>query len=73
MRTTMITREDYDKQIDKIMLCGRNRGPHDYVPTNWIKNKDTESISYFMCKVCFNRVSMQTLVEHFPEIKIDQI
>lgn len=73
MRSTMLTREDYDKMIDKIMLCGRNRGPHDYIPMSWDKQKDYEAVSMVMCRVCLNRVSVKTLAEHFPEIKLDQI
>lgn len=72
MRSTMLTREDYDKMIDRVSLCGKNRGPHDYIPIKKVIEQKVESVTMFMCRVCFNRVSMDLLVEHFDEIKFDR-
>lgn len=71
MRSTMLTREDYDKMIDKVTLCGRNRGPHDYIPIRKVTEQKMENVTMLMCRVCFSRVSMDLLMEHFDEIKLD--
>ena len=65
-----ITQQEWDRRIDAIKLCGRNRGPHDWIPVRWRKIEDGEQISDFMCRVCYHRVSMATLAQYFPELKM---
>ena len=64
MQDPRISQKEYDKKIDAIKKCGENRGPHDYIPIQWNEVK----VEGFMCRVCFNRVSMESLEKHFPNI-----
>ena len=66
----IITQQELDKRIDAIKLCGANRGPHDYIPISWITASNVEKVDLLMCKVCFCRISMQTLYAHFGELKV---
>jgi len=66
----LMSQLEYDKYIDKIKVCGTNRGPHDYIPTTVFKQKDYEEVTMFMCRVCFTRVSSSLLNKEFDEIKI---
>lgn len=66
------TEKEYKRRMDAIMLCGRNMGPHDYIPISWIKDEATRTdhVTNLMCRVCFNRVNMKTLYTTFPEVTI---
>lgn len=67
-----MSQREYDKKIDAIKVCGANRGPHDYIPIKWHKLSDgtMEFVTMLMCRVCFNRVSIQTLENEFDEVTI---
>ena len=67
-----MTQQEYDRKLDSMKLCGANRGPHDYIPIAWteVENTKTErnsSITTMMCRVCFNRISLKTIYDHFKE------
>jgi hypothetical protein len=73
-RNERIWREKYEA----ITLCGKNRGPHDFIPTLWktkpVRDKDNimtdetiETVMELMCRVCFTRVSIETLLKNFPK------
>jgi hypothetical protein len=70
MTEVQITQKEYDKRIDNIKLCGINRGSHDYIPIEWKGGDDCEMVMQFMCRVCFHRVRMDTLYQHFTELKV---
>lgn len=55
---------------DSIELCGKNRGPHDYIPIEWNKSETAERITRLMCRVCFNHIAMPVLLKNYPEIKL---
>lgn len=55
---------------EKVELCGKNRGPHDYIAIQWVKVNDTESVSRFMCRQCFAHVSVSHLIENYEEVKL---
>lgn len=77
MRSKMITREQYDKEREDVLLCGKNRGPHDYIAIEWFKELDQEAncdrnkVMWLMCRTCLQRVNMETIKLHFDELKIN--
>ncbi len=60
---------ELQKKIDAIELCGKNRGPHDYMPIEWKKNEFSEYVTRLMCRICFCNVATSQLIEHYPEVK----
>jgi hypothetical protein len=65
-----LSQKEYERRIDAISVCGKNRGPHDYIPVAFAKDTNAEYVTMFICRTCFVRVSTQTLYEHFPEVKV---
>lgn len=61
---------DARRKKDAIELCGKNRGPHDYIPIEWFSSNGFNRVTRMMCIVCFNNVAMDVLIENYPEIKI---
>lgn len=59
-----------EKALDDLRCCGRNRGPHDYIPVKWVRDGEIEHVKEIMCRICFQRVNMKTLYENFSEAKI---
>lgn len=55
---------------EAVELCGKNRGPHDYIPIEWLKSETHERVTRLFCRVCFKNVAMSSLLENYPEIKI---
>lgn len=59
---------------EAVELCGKNRGPHDYMPIEWFyTEKDGvkyKRLSRLLCRVCFCNVSVQTLMANYPEVKL---
>jgi len=53
---------------EAIELCGKNRGPHDYIPIQWVKIEMTERVTRLLCRTCFRNISISTLLERYPEI-----
>jgi hypothetical protein len=60
------------KKREEIELCGKNRGPHDYVAIEWFYvEKDGikfKRVSRFICRVCFKNVNTGTLVKMYKDI-----
>ena len=65
-----MTQQEYERRIDRVKKCGENRGSHDYIPVAFKRDESIEMVTMFMCRVCFNRVSMETLYENFSEIRV---
>ena len=66
------------KKREEIELCGKNRGPHDYVPIEWFYIKDEKGIEYkrvsrFLCRVCFKNVNSGTLVKMYKDISDSEV
>jgi len=63
---------------EAIELCGRNRGPHDYIPIEWcqssvLKGQVVEGlvmnrVTRFLCRVCFNSVDTKTLLDSYKDV-----
>lgn len=69
------------ERYEAVTLCGKNRGPHDYVATFWKEwdeldkaGKPTgyrlKSVAEFMCRTCFTRVEIDTLLKNFPKAEL---
>jgi hypothetical protein len=67
MRDRALNQKEYDRKFDAVKVCGSNRGPHDYIPIRWERGETAEQVTHLMCRICFVRVSIKTLVENFPE------
>ena len=68
--SSVIDQKAIEAKIDKIKVCGANRGPPDYIPVSWIQTATAKHVTLFMCRVCFSRVSYQTLHGVFSELTI---
>jgi|ERR1017187_1823217 hypothetical protein len=53
-----------------VELCGKNMGPHDYMPIQWITVDKVENVTRMICRVCFANISLHTLIDNYPEVKI---
>ena len=68
--TPAANQKEYERKIETVTLCGKNRGPHDYIPVAWSNKEGQEWVTMFMCRVCFTRVSNKTLIDNFDEAKL---
>lgn len=63
------------KKREEIELCGKNRGPHDYIPIeHFYVEKDGiryKRVSRFLCRVCFCHVNTATLVKMYRDVSED--
>lgn len=64
------------RKKDAIELCGKNRGPHDYIPIEWRAN-DVNGITNnrvirMLCRVCFCNVTVRTFLENYPEVSYEK-
>jgi hypothetical protein len=53
---------------DAVELCGKNRGPHDYIPIEWNMTERHKRVTRLLCRVCMVHVSMKSLIENYPEV-----
>ena len=58
------------KKRETVELCGKNRGPHDYIPIEWLKTATSERVTRLMCRTCFCHISILVFLENYPDIKI---
>ena len=58
------------KKKDALEKCGKNMGPHDYIPIEWLKTETSERVTRLFCRVCFNHVSVYSVLENYTEIKL---
>ncbi len=58
------------KKKDSVEKCGKNMGPHDFIPIQWTRSENIESVTRLLCRVCFCNVSMKMLIENYPEVKL---
>ena len=61
---------DARKKREAIELCGKNRGPHDYVPIEWRSDPEAqpERVTRFLCRVCFCNVNTSTLIANYANV-----
>jgi hypothetical protein len=53
---------------EAVELCGKNRGPHDYIPIEWLKTETSERVTRLLCRNCFNHVSVRSLLENYNDV-----
>lgn len=57
---------------ESVELCGKNRGPHSYIPIAWMDKTVAEGslrvVTRFMCTTCFKHVSVANLLENAIEV-----
>jgi hypothetical protein len=53
---------------ESVELCGKNRGPHDYVPIEWSLSATTKRVTRLMCRICFTHVAISNLLQHSEEV-----
>lgn len=56
------------KKREEIELCGKNRGPHDYIPIEWLNTGEFKRVTRFLCRVCFCNVNTSTLLASYKDI-----
>ena len=65
---------EYRRIREAVELCGKNRGPHEYMPIEWRYdgNSTTELVSKrvtrLMCRVCFVNVDISTLIKSYKGV-----
>lgn len=60
------------KKKEAIELCGKNRGPHDYIPIEWMVADTYKRVTRMMCRICFVNVNMNTLIAHYPDVSVEE-
>lgn len=63
----------YDAQKSRerkeaVELCGKNRGPHDYMAIAWVRDATNERVTRLMCRICFCHVAITNLLENSQEV-----
>lgn len=53
---------------DAVEKCGKNMGPHDYVPIEWYSRGEVKRVTRMLCRVCFAHVNMSTLIAHYRDV-----
>lgn len=53
---------------EAIELCGKNRGPHDYIPIQWSTSYNFKEVTVLLCRVCFSRINIKTLLKNYPDV-----
>jgi hypothetical protein len=55
-----------------IELCGKNMGPHDYIPIEWRENDNVKRVTRFLCRICFSNVNIGTLLSNYPDVSTEK-
>jgi len=53
---------------DAIEKCGKNMGPHDYIPIEWTNVDGVKRVTRFLCRVCFSNVNTSTLIGSYRDV-----
>jgi hypothetical protein len=64
---SQMTEKEFKQRKDAIEVCGKNRGPHDYIPVSWVRSATADHVTKMICRICFTHVHMKTLYENYPE------
>ena len=66
---------DARRKRELIELCGKNRGPHDYIPIEHMYVEEKEAkykrATRFLCRVCFCNVRTSTLLKMYKDVSVD--
>ena len=57
---------------ESVELCGKNRGPHDYIPIEWLttSNSNIKRVTRLMCRTCFKHISVSNILENSIEVLV---
>lgn len=61
---------------EAIELCGKNRGPHNYIPIEWTSTLNesdnilVKRVTRFLCNVCFKNVNVSTLLSTYSDVSL---
>ena len=53
---------------EAIELCGKNRGPHDWIGIEWRENDGVRRLTRMMCRVCLANVSVGIMMNYGTEL-----
>lgn len=53
---------------EAVELCGKNRGPHHYIPIEWSRTETTERVTRLLCITCFKHTSIQNILKNAQEV-----
>lgn len=56
------------KRREAIELCGKNRGPHDYIVIEMKVDNGITRTTRLLCRTCFSNISVKYLLDNYPEI-----
>ena len=66
---------EIQRKREAIELCGKNRGPHDYIPIEWKYVRENQAalievkrVTRLLCKICYAHVSIKTLLQNYPDV-----
>jgi hypothetical protein len=69
--TPAADQKELQRKLDAINKCGKNMGPHDYIPIEWQNVEDgLRQVTKLMCRVCFVYVKCDTLMKMHGEVKL---
>lgn len=60
-------RIEAERKKQKVELCGKNMGPHQYIPIAWGHNDQRKWVTRLLCRICFTNVQVETLIANYPE------
>lgn len=71
------------KKREEIELCGKNRGPHQYIPIEWMysewmqstgekKQSTYKRVTRFLCTVCFNNINTSSLIGMYKDLSLPE-
>lgn len=60
------------RKKEAVELCGKNRGPHDYIPIEFNESEISNGVKIkrvtrILCRTCFANVSIKNLLDAYPE------
>jgi len=66
---------EIQRKREAIELCGKNRGPHHYMPIEWRTIKgdvEIKRVTRLICKICFANVTIKTLLQNYPDVSVPE-
>ena len=77
LRKNLNNEAEIQKRIRAIELCGKNCGPHHYIPIEWIERNDeiknikVKQVTRFICTTCFVNISTTTLLQNYENVSCE--
>ncbi len=58
------------KKIDAVEKCGKNMGPHHFMPIETTQTDNVIRVTRLLCSVCYCNVSTKMLLSNYPEVSL---